>query len=354
MGMILADYITSGLLLVLTYVWIQNTRDDEAIVLKLVLKKAMTFAEALVFMVFSKDSKGVGPKKNPDPDSYKTKPVRGTKTIVFLRHGESDWNNVFNKGFNLRMIKSLFTSLLWEFKHYASVNSVFIDSPLNEEGIEQAVELSKFLVSKEATIVQPERVTKLLKIIRGDPGEKSLIVTSSLRRAVATTTLALWPRVDKNKEKIHLLSCLQEISRNIDTFQLSPPQGIADLPFERLYPHCGGQANFSPLAVYDTSANFGNKTYAFYGAKRLQAFCEWAFQQKDVDTIIVGGHSLWFKYFFQTYLPHHFNHDAKTKKLTNSGMVAFELHAHELESGEEGFRIDPDSLATVYGGYTSK
>lgn len=44
MGMILADDITSGLLLILTYGWIQNTRDDETIVLKLVLKKAMTFA----------------------------------------------------------------------------------------------------------------------------------------------------------------------------------------------------------------------------------------------------------------------------------------------------------------------
>lgn len=44
MGMILADDITSGLLLILTYGWIQNTRDDETIILKLVLKMAMTFA----------------------------------------------------------------------------------------------------------------------------------------------------------------------------------------------------------------------------------------------------------------------------------------------------------------------
>jgi hypothetical protein len=354
MSMTLVDYVAVGLLLLLTYVWIQNTRDDEAVILKLVLKKALIFTEAIVFMIFSKDNKGVGPKKNPDPDSYKSKPVKGTKRIVFLRHGESDWNNVFNKGINPRMIKSLFSSLIWEFNHYASVNSVFIDSPLNGEGIEQAVELSKFLVSQEAMLVQPERVTKILKIIRGDPGEKSIIVSSSLRRAVSTTTLGLWPRIEKSKEKIHLLSCLQEISRNIDTFQLSPPQGIADLPFERLYSHCGGKDNFNPSAIYDTSANYGNKTYSFYGIKRLQAFCDWVFQQKDVDTIIVGGHSLWFKHFFQTYLPHNFNHDAKTKKLTNSGIVAFELHVHDLDNSEEGFRIDPDSLTTVYGGYTTK
>lgn len=100
-------------------------------------------------MVFSKDSKSVGPKKNPDADSYKAK-VR--KRIIFLRHGESDWNNVFNNGFNLRMVKSLFTSLIWEFKPYATVNSVFIDSSLNEESIEQAVGFSKFLVPSSCSL----------------------------------------------------------------------------------------------------------------------------------------------------------------------------------------------------------
>lgn len=352
-AMILADYITSGLLLVLTYVWVQNTRDDEAVVLKLVLKKAMLFTESIIFMILSKDGKGVGPKKNPDPDLVKGKPSK-VKTIVFLRHGESDWNNIFNKGINFRMISRFFAAARLELLQYASLNSVFLDSPLNEEGIEQAAELSRFLVSKEATIVQPEKVTQILKTIRGESDETSMIVTSTLRRAIATTTLAMWPRVEQNKEKIHLLSCLQEMSRNIDTFQLAPAKGIADLPFDRVYPHCGGKDKFSPDAVYDTSSNFGNKTYSFYGIKRLIAFNEWAFQQKDVNTIIVGGHSLWFKYFFQTYLPHNFNHDAKNKKITNSGMVAFDLHAHKLDDGTEAYRIDPDSIVTIYGGFTTK
>lgn len=352
--MILADYITIGLLLVLTYLFIQNTRDDEAVAVKLVIKKALIFLESIVFMVFSKDNKGVGPKKNPDPDLAKGRPSLQVKTIVFLRHGESDWNNIFNKGINFRMITRFFAAMKKEFEIYASVNSVFIDSPLNSEGIEQAVELSKFLGSKEAILAQPERVTRILNIIRGESDDSSIIVTSSLRRAIATTTLAFWPRISEKKEKVHLLSCLQEISRNIDTYQLSPPQGIADLPFERLYPHCGGKDNFPVEAVYDTSANYGNKSYSFYGIKRLRAFSDWVFLQKEVSTVIVGGHSLWFKYYFQTYLPHSFQHDAKTKKITNSGMVAFDLHEHRMEDGSIVHRIDPDSIVTLYGGFTSK
>jgi hypothetical protein len=48
-------------------------------------------------MVLSKDSKGVGHKKNPDPDEIQNK-TGVTKTIIFVCYGESDWSNVFNKG----------------------------------------------------------------------------------------------------------------------------------------------------------------------------------------------------------------------------------------------------------------
>ena len=104
--MIIADYFTSILLLVITYLWILNTRDDELIVAKAILRKATNFFDAIMFMIFSKDSKGVGQKKNPDPDRAKGKPSQ-VKTIIFLRHGESDWNNIFNKGVNYgRLVKT--------------------------------------------------------------------------------------------------------------------------------------------------------------------------------------------------------------------------------------------------------
>lgn len=352
--MILVDYITSVALVGLTYLWVQNTRDDELILVKLILRKLSIYLDAVIFMILSKDNKGVGPANNPDPDLAKDKPSK-TKTIIFLRHGESDWNNVFNKGINPGMITRAFSAMRREATLFPSLGSVFIDSPLNEEGIQQAVELSHFLQKNESAAGQPEAVARLLKIIRGDSDEKSVIVSSTLRRAVATTTLGLWPRINKTQERISLLSMLQEISRNVDTYQLSPMKSIADLPFERILPHCGGKDGvFSIDAVYDTTENFGTKTRSFYGIKRLEAFADWVFKQPDdVTTIIVGGHSLWFKYFFQTYLPHSTKHDAKTKKISNSGMVAFTLHAHE-DKIKKQYRIDPATIATIYGGFTSK
>lgn len=147
----------------------------------------------------------------------------------------------------------------------------------------------------------------IIKILSGrDNTTSSVIVSSSLRRAISTTTLALWERVLRTSEKIHILSSLQEISRNVDTYALSPANTCPDLPFARVAPHCEG---FAP-SVFNCSDNFGNKTRNFYGIKRLKAFNDWAFNRSE-DVIIVGGHSLWFKYYFQTYLPHKFDHGSK-------------------------------------------
>jgi hypothetical protein len=49
--------------------------------------------ESGLFMLYSKDSKGVGPKYNSDAENIH-KFTSISKTIIFVRHGESDWNNV--------------------------------------------------------------------------------------------------------------------------------------------------------------------------------------------------------------------------------------------------------------------
>jgi len=342
-------------LILCLYLWIQCSNEDENIFIKHVLKKIHVYLDAILFMIISKDTKGIGPKKNPDPDLIKDKPNLIKKTIIFIRHGESDWNDVFNKGINPGMISRLGKALYKEFLLYPTQNSVFIDSPLNHEGILQAVDLSKYIQSLDSASGQPEEVVEILNTLRGLHSDKtSVIVSSTLRRAVATTTVALWPRVSVTKEKIHLLSSLQEISRNIDTYSISSPKSIADLPFERVHPHCNATEPFDPEHVYETTENFGNKSTSFYGIKRLKAFNEWAFARPE-EAIIVGGHSLWFRSFFQTYLPHKIHHDGKTKKITNSGVVSFELYSHKNEEdGETYYRIDPNSIRNVYGGFTTK
>jgi hypothetical protein len=192
-------------------------------------------------------------------------------------------------------------------------------------------------------------------VLRGDEGApSSVIVASCLRRAVATTTLALWPRLCRKREKICILNSLQEISRNIDTQSLSNPKELTDLPNSRLLPHCQTKdPNFALNMAFDTTENFGNKTRSNYGIKRLRTFGEWAFKREE-SAVIVGGHSLWFKHFFQTFLPFNFNHDAKNKKITNSGIVSFKLYRAEGSDGTAAYRIDPESIRVLYGGFTVK
>jgi hypothetical protein len=188
---------------------------------------------------------------------------------------------------------------------------------------------------------------KVLDILRGTSGN-SIVVASTLRRAVATTTLALWPRLERTGEKVHLLSFCQEISRNVDTASLSPKGTVADLPFNRVAPHCSeSKCN---AGVFNATMNQGNKSLGYRGKQRIEDFNKWAFECHE-DTIIVGGHSLWFKTFFNLYLPYGLDHKAKTHKLTNSGVVVFNLHKVK---NEKSYFIDPQSLQTVYGGYTMK
>lgn len=282
-----------AVLVTLLISWIFSSRENENVAIKTFLRKIYVVCESGLFMLYSKDSKGVGPKYNTDAENIH-KYTSISKTIIFVRHGESDWNNVFNKGINLsifvRLAKALWSELLLLFR----MDSVFLDSPLNEDGIEQALELRKFLQS--AGMKPNDPLKEICAIIRGEIGS-SVIVSSTLRRAISTTVLSLWPRFENTEESIHLLSSLQEISRNVDTRSLSTPGTVADLPFHRVTSHCPGLESRIE-EVFDATSNTGNKTRKFYGIKRLRSFADWCFGRPET-TIIVGGHSLWFKYFFQ-------------------------------------------------------
>ncbi|RYH25718.1 histidine phosphatase family protein [archaeon] len=342
------------LLFVAVVLWIFTSQENENVKIKSIFQKLFVYLDAIFYMIISKDTKGLGPKKTPDPNDIKDKNCK-TKTVIFIRHGESDWNNVFNKGINPGMLVRFLLAWKDEIWYWATGHSIFIDSPLNYEGIEQAIALRKFVQNPSSALSEDDPAAPLLSCLRGDGGS-SVICSSILRRAVATTTVALWPRLEKKGDKIHLLTSLQEISRNVDAYSISPAEHIADLPFSRIVDICGGKDNFVPEKVYECSTNHGNKTTSFYGIRRLNAFNEWMFKQHE-QTIIVGGHSLWFKYYFQTFLPHESTHEAKSKKISNSGVVGFTIQQTTdllTEDGQPRYRIMPDSLVVVYGGFTTK
>ena len=119
------------LLAVLLISWVFSSREDENIRVKEFLRKVNIFVESVLFMLYSKDSKGVGPKYNPDPQYILSRSDVNKKTVIFIRHGESDWNLVFNKGINLSFPSRLFNAIKSELLLLFQLDSVFLDSPLN-------------------------------------------------------------------------------------------------------------------------------------------------------------------------------------------------------------------------------
>jgi len=53
-------------------------------------------------------------------------------------------------------------------------------------------------------------------------------------------------------------------------------------------------------------------------------------------------------------MPKDSNHEAKSKKITNSGVVSFTLSQAVDEKGNYLYAIDPASVTVIYGGFTTK
>jgi hypothetical protein len=340
---------------VVLLVWIYSARATENVLPKTIITKVILYLEGILFMVTSKDTNKLSSKHNPDPDLLlkHLDAVVTTKTIIFMRHGESDWNDIFNKGFGPSMLGRLIGGFLREAKLMVTMDSVFLDSGLNHDGFTQAKELSQYLESRVGSCdpSEPEDLRQMYDIINGK-SLSSVVVSSNLRRAIATTTVSLWPRLQRSHEKILILSNLQEISRNIDTKALAGRGVIPDL--HRVGEHISDSSLFKPDELYDVTENLGNKTSYFNGIKRLKAFNDWAFKRNEC-AVIVGGHSLWFKHFFQVYLPFSSTHAAKTQKIVNTGVVSFTLQRYADPQGALlGYRVDPESIKTVYGGFMVK
>ena len=104
---------------------------------------------------------------------------------------------------------------------------------------------------------------------------------------------------------------------------------------------------------WDGAPHDGHKTIGKPGLSRLQAFAKWSAERPE-STIILAGHSLWFRSFFQLYLPPDLEHPAKKTKIVNAGVVGCTLQVVRDYNGYVHYRLDPDSIAVVYGGFATK
>lgn len=193
-----------------------------------------------------------------------------------------------------------------------------------------------------------------LQVLRNDSTapRSSKLVSSNLRRAIATMAgIFSDARLANKDEKILLHPSLQEISRNPDTLAITPPQGTVQAAwYERTYK----QTNFQQIydRQVDTSLHMGDKALSSNGLKRMLDFCDYCFSYCREDCIIAGGHSIWFRSFFRTFLPYSVTHPGKDKKMVNGGIVTFELlRIQDPNKNESHYMIDPKTLRVVYGGF---
>ena len=97
----------------------------------------------------------------------------------------------------------------------------------------------------------------------------------------------------------------------------------------------------------------GYKSDKKRGDERMKAFFSFIFNHDydDKKYIIVSGHSLYFKNLFRGYLPKLSNCQGKTCKISNGGIVSIKLSKLILKDGKIRYRIDNDSVLTIYKGF---
>lgn len=228
-----------------------------------------------------------------------------------------------------------------------SAISWFYDSPMSRLGLAQIEELATFLKSKTEG---PE--AEHVKILRADPdAPKSKLLSSPLRRAASTIASGFADRLSRRPEdKILIHGSLQEISRNPDTLAITPAHTPIQASWiEKTYKTIDFQEIFDSQT--DMSLYVGNKPLNTNGLKRMLEFCEFVFSPSVKEThVIVGGHSIWFRKFFNMFLPYSVHHVSKNKKIVNGGVVTFELMKAETRRGPK-YMIDPKTIRVVYGGF---
>jgi len=283
-----------------------------------------------------------------------------TKIVIFMRHGESDWNYIFNKN-KLLLLPRLVMGFIREACYFMfNERSVFIDSCLDDEGVHQANELKKFLWPSNITRVPGKSGVKdtLIQALKGEEGAiSSVLVCSNLRRAIETGCIALWPRLskkkpqDKTQERIQLHSALQEVTRNVDTNSLLTAKG--QYPDSSVVEKsCPG---FDSRKYLDVNSNsIVNKTISRRAHHSLEEFAGWCFERDEDIIVVSAGHSIWFRRFFAAFLPdkQDENHYAKKQKMKNCSVVAFNLtKGVRPGSAEEGYRIEKESITSLYLGF---
>lgn len=358
------------------------------------IRKLKLFYLTFMYLAFCKDKKWKLPN-DVDPAAFFPIGLGGSssslsstssngvkykdKTVILIRHGESTWNDTFNAGdrkkaiFILFFIPNLLYALAIEAYFFISGKddeSWFFDSALSAKGVGQGEGLRKFLKKEKMRLgsggnnAREEHAVKLLLALDEENDPSSHVVSSNLRRAISTAAIGLADRFsattatsiqhkqNHGKDGILLLPCMQEISKNPDALTILPPKGVAHPTWcDDDIVGLSEPGKFTSLI--DTRYHTGNKSLGSNGLIRLNQFCNDLFDSSKLpkQNVICAGHSLFFRSFFQVYLPRGTEHISKKKKLVNGGTVMVTLREATLGDGRKEYMIDPKSVVMVYGGF---
>lgn len=315
---------------------------------QIVFMKLRMFAHGAVFFVKSKDLPTTYKGSNAIPMKAGGHYENGQRKIrvVFIRHGQSVWNSIFNSfgmGWPKRVVMALLRELVDFFTN--PFDSVVIDSPLSRKGEKDATDLSAFFRSASGKI-------------SFDPAT-SVVVSSNLRRAMETALTGVGPRLATTKERILVDSTLQEGSRNIDALTLSTERyKLAPMTFGSIKdpkqlvgyfdPRLNGGCKEIGVDVYMRMDKFLVHLFGGAGSDSITPATPSANGNADLKEVIVVGHSGYFRNFFRRFLPANSVHISKKNKMDNCAVVVFDLYRNE-STGQ--IHVDEASIKPLYRGF---
>eukprot|EP01084_Bolivina_argentea_P116865 207582_1 len=233
----------------------------------------------------------------------------------------------------------------------------YLKPPLGSVVIEDAIEH----IEKPNNLEMPLSINWVLN--RMMDSSKSIVVTSNLRRTISTAIIALWDRFALNKELIHILPCLQEIGRNVDTYTsvsgTQLPQ-VSDFEKKSVKLDTNKLTEFYESRLFVDPLTIGKKPEIEFSQdiqQRLNAFCYWVFNKKDsndiaYNSIIVCGHKNWFKTFFKTFM----TASSFMQEWNGFGVVAFRMvcYINPHDDSLRAYRIVAGSITDIYNGFTNR
>lgn len=261
-----------------------------------------------------------------------------SKRVIYIRHGESEWNVIFNRPWNSSTLLHAIHAIFKEFIAIPTCRSIFLDSPLSTTGVRQSLLLQKRICSIPAAAndYSTSSPLTLLKCLQ-TPSADTIVVTSNLKRSIQTALIASKERFLFCQEKLYVSSSLQEIGRNIDTLSLGELAHNSSDDIDttsNCYKDSVSKYSGRKLSIerkktkLNWSWNYGNKAVFGCAEARMKQFLKWMFTRRE-HIVIVYGHSLWLQEFCKQYLTPGVDHPVKNLKLHNCEVVSFVVGHHQ-------------------------